>query len=357
MREQLVARPSRRRSGRSSARRRRPTELPAVHARDAAPEGARRLRVQRRAGAREAPAPAAARDRRAPGRAPDGRARGLVARAEVAGPGFVNLWLAHVALAGAPRERPRASPTRSGGATSSAGSASRSSSSRRIRPGRSASATAARRSSATASRGSSTRSAARSRASTTSTTAGARCASLGASVKARYLELLGRAAPPPEDALRDDGAALARGDRRAARSSFPRDGYRGEYIREIAARAPRRARRRRSSTSRADGRFRSRGRAHGLRGDPRHDRRARHPLRRVLQRDVALRGGQARGDARRTCARRTSSTRRTGAVWLRATQLGLDRDRVLVKRTRRADLPAARRRLPPREVPRAASSS
>jgi arginyl-tRNA synthetase len=57
---------------------------------------------------------------------------------------------------------------------------------------------------------------------------------LGASVRARYLELIGRAAAPPEDALKDDslpwpdaigGLPLV----------FPRDGYRGEYIREIAA--------------------------------------------------------------------------------------------------------------------------
>src|SRR5690606_35459201 len=57
---------------------------------------------------------------------------------------------------------------------------------------------------------------------------------LGASVKARYLEQLGRAAPPPPEALADpeapwpetvDGLPVC----------FPRDGYQGEYVSEIAA--------------------------------------------------------------------------------------------------------------------------
>lgn len=56
---------------------------------------------------------------------------------------------------------------------------------------------------------------------------------LGESVKARYLELLGRAAPPDPGALADpardwpaeiDGLPVA----------FPRDGYQGDYIRDIA---------------------------------------------------------------------------------------------------------------------------
>jgi arginyl-tRNA synthetase len=56
---------------------------------------------------------------------------------------------------------------------------------------------------------------------------------LGESVKARYLELLGRAAPPSAEALADaslpwpaevDGLPVA----------FPRDGYQGDYIRDIA---------------------------------------------------------------------------------------------------------------------------
>ena len=58
---------------------------------------------------------------------------------------------------------------------------------------------------------------------------------LGASVRARYLELLGRAAPPPEDALSDDSLPWP-AEVGGLPVEFPRDGYRGEYIREIAAR-------------------------------------------------------------------------------------------------------------------------
>ncbi|MFP6630610.1 MAG: arginine--tRNA ligase [Myxococcota bacterium] len=56
---------------------------------------------------------------------------------------------------------------------------------------------------------------------------------LGESVKARYLECLNEAAPPPESALEDpENAWIERvGDLPVV---FPRDGYRGEYVREIA---------------------------------------------------------------------------------------------------------------------------
>lgn len=56
---------------------------------------------------------------------------------------------------------------------------------------------------------------------------------LGESVKARYLEGLNEAAPPPESALEDpENAWIERvGDLPVV---FPRDGYRGEYVREIA---------------------------------------------------------------------------------------------------------------------------
>lgn len=56
---------------------------------------------------------------------------------------------------------------------------------------------------------------------------------LGESVKARYLEGLNEAAPPPESALEDpENAWIERvGDLPVV---FPRDGYRGEYLREIA---------------------------------------------------------------------------------------------------------------------------
>ena len=56
---------------------------------------------------------------------------------------------------------------------------------------------------------------------------------LGESVKARYLELLGRAAPPPKEALEDANLPWpeAIGGKPVL---FPRDGYQGDYIVEIA---------------------------------------------------------------------------------------------------------------------------
>lgn len=56
---------------------------------------------------------------------------------------------------------------------------------------------------------------------------------LGESVKARYLEGLNEAAPPPTSALEDpENAWIDRVD--GLPVVFPRDGYRGEYVREIA---------------------------------------------------------------------------------------------------------------------------
>ncbi|UCE87887.1 MAG: arginine--tRNA ligase [Deltaproteobacteria bacterium] len=56
---------------------------------------------------------------------------------------------------------------------------------------------------------------------------------LGESVKARYLELLGLAAPPPAGALADPDAAWPP-EIDGLPVAFPRDGYQGDYIREIA---------------------------------------------------------------------------------------------------------------------------
>jgi len=57
---------------------------------------------------------------------------------------------------------------------------------------------------------------------------------LGESVRARYLEQLGRAAPPPAEGLADPAAPWPDSiDGLPVR--FPRDGYQGEYIAEIAA--------------------------------------------------------------------------------------------------------------------------
>jgi arginyl-tRNA synthetase len=151
---------------------------------------------------------------------------------------------------------------------------------------------------------------------------------LGQSVKARYLEQLGRAAPPPAAALADadapwpesiDGLPLA----------FPRDGYQGEYIAEIAAAL--RARHGEALVDEpAEGAFRAAAQerifaeieatlaALAIRFDVYTNEKTFYEngeLERVL---ADLRAKDLVYDAE-------------GATWLRATALGLDRDRVLVK--------------------------
>lgn len=56
---------------------------------------------------------------------------------------------------------------------------------------------------------------------------------LGQSVQARYLERLGRAAPPPPEAFEAPESEWPR-EIDGLPVVFPRDGYRGEYIRELA---------------------------------------------------------------------------------------------------------------------------
>ena len=57
---------------------------------------------------------------------------------------------------------------------------------------------------------------------------------LGGSVRARYLEQLGRAAPPPPEALTDPVNAWQE-DIGGLPVEFPQDGYQGEYISELAS--------------------------------------------------------------------------------------------------------------------------
>jgi arginyl-tRNA synthetase len=151
---------------------------------------------------------------------------------------------------------------------------------------------------------------------------------LGQSVKARYLELLGRAAPPPEDALKDpelpwpeavEGLPVA----------FPRDGYQGDYIRDIAA-ALRRAEGDALADEPAEGRFRAEAErvifdeiratcaALGIAFDVYTNETSLYDEGRIEETLAELRARDLVYDA-------------DGAVWLRATRLGLDRDRVLVK--------------------------
>jgi arginyl-tRNA synthetase len=151
---------------------------------------------------------------------------------------------------------------------------------------------------------------------------------LGESVRARYLEQLGRAAPPPESALADrEGSWVSSVG--GLPVVFPKDGYQGEYIADLAREL------------RAE---------HGdaLEGEPGDG----------VFREVA----QSRifGEIRKTLAnlgisfdvysREQDMSREgrldaviadlrardlvydsEGATWLRATALGFDRDRVLVK--------------------------
>ena len=109
---------------------------------------------------------------------------------------------------------------------------------------------------------------------------------LGESVRARYLELLGRPAALPED------------------------GYQGDYIREIAADAARAAR----GVARGRGPrggLPAGGRGRHLRRHPADPRAPRHPLRRLLQRGArSTPRARSRPRSRRS-GRPGSSTRRT----------------------------------------------
>jgi len=161
-----------------------------------------------------------------------GDAGGLVARAEIAGPGFVNLWLAESRWQGLLRAILEAGPTYG---TSDAGAG------RRVQVefvsanptgpltlghGRQAvlGDSLAR---LLASQGS---------AVTREyyfNNGGRQMRVLGESVRARYLEHLGRAAPPPAEALADPDAPWP--DTIDGRPvCFPRDGYQGAYIADIA---------------------------------------------------------------------------------------------------------------------------
>ena len=153
---------------------------------------------------------------------------------------------------------------------------------------------------------------------------------LGDSVRARYLELLGRAAPPPADALAD--AALPWPESIGGLPVlFPRDGYQGGYIVELAGDLLR---------------------EHGDRlaegGDPEIFRRTAEQrifegIRRSLEAlhiDFDVYSNEMslyeEGKIEETLAdlrKQDLVYEQDGAVWLRATRLGLDRDRVLVKRT------------------------
>jgi arginyl-tRNA synthetase len=153
---------------------------------------------------------------------------------------------------------------------------------------------------------------------------------LGESVKARYLEQLGRAAPPPPEALADpenawvesvDGLPVA----------FPKGGYQGDYIRELAA-GLRERHGEALVDEPGDGLFRETAETQ-IFGE----------IRKTLSSlgiefDVYTneRDLYASGDTDRVLAdleREGLLYEMDGARWFRATACGLERDRVVVKGT------------------------
>jgi arginyl-tRNA synthetase len=150
---------------------------------------------------------------------------------------------------------------------------------------------------------------------------------LGESVRARYLEQLGKAAPPPAEAFAEgadwpetlDGLPVV----------FPRDGYRGDYIGEIAG-----AIREREGEGwldePGDGRFREEAQQEiftGIRASL--DALGIHFDVYSNEKDFYEDGSVERvlEDLRAVDLVYESE----GASWLRSTRLGLDRDRVLVR--------------------------
>jgi len=153
---------------------------------------------------------------------------------------------------------------------------------------------------------------------------------LGESVRARYLEQLGRAAAPPAEALADPELVWPE-SLNGLPVLFPRDGYQGEYISEIAAQLrenygdtlldqPGEGLFREAAQLRIFGEIEATLSALGIHFDVYTNEKTFYEdgsLDRVL---ADLRAKDLVYDA-------------DGAVWLRATSLGLTRDRVLVKST------------------------
>lgn len=151
---------------------------------------------------------------------------------------------------------------------------------------------------------------------------------LGESVKARYLEVLGLAAPPPPAALADpekawvdavDGLPVA----------FPRDGYQGDYIAEIASGLEQQEGRALVDEP-GEGRFRDEAQRIifedieatleriGIEFDVYYNERSLYDEGKLEETLADLRAAGLIFDSE-------------GAVWFKATDRGLDRDRVVIK--------------------------
>jgi arginyl-tRNA synthetase len=152
---------------------------------------------------------------------------------------------------------------------------------------------------------------------------------LGDSVRARYLEQLGRAAPPPEAATNEDADWPETIDGRPV--VFPRDGYRGDYIAEIAADLVAR-----NGDALADepgeGAFREIA-EQTVFGEIRKTLDALGICFDVYSNEMALYQDGKLEETLADLRMRDLVYESEGAVWLRATALALPRDRVLIKRT------------------------
>ena len=151
---------------------------------------------------------------------------------------------------------------------------------------------------------------------------------LGESVKARYLELLGRAAPPPLEWLENPEAEWP-AHTNGLPVAFPKGGYLGDYVYDIAEalRAefgdtlvdqPGEGLFRERAQQRIFEEFRATLGALGIRFD-------------VFYNEMSLYRDGKIEEALRDLRARQLVYEKDGAVWLAATTLGLERDRVLVK--------------------------
>jgi arginyl-tRNA synthetase len=151
---------------------------------------------------------------------------------------------------------------------------------------------------------------------------------LGESVKARYLEQLGVAAPPPDEIL-DAPEAAWPDEVDGLPVAFPKGGYLGDYVSDIAAEL--RAKHGSSLVEEpGDGIFRSEAQAR-IFDEFRATLAALRIRFDVFYNETSLYENgkieEALGDLREKGLVYDAD----GAVWLRAKDLGLDRDRVLVK--------------------------
>jgi len=150
---------------------------------------------------------------------------------------------------------------------------------------------------------------------------------LGESVRARYLEQLGRAAPPPDAKVDADAAWPESID--GLPVVFPRDGYQGDYIKEIAAdlvsrdgdaltEEPGEGVFREVAEQQVFGEIRKTLDALGIHFD-------------VYSNEMALYQDGKLEETLADLRMRDLVYESEGAVWLRATALSLERDRVLIK--------------------------